>query len=573
VKPFGNPPPASRLARWLAAVPLVQLGRGYNRAWLRHDLLAGLSVCVVMIPSVIAYAELAGLAPVHGLYGALAGMLGYACFASSRHVISGPDAALTLLAVSAIGPLSGGDPLRAASLAAAMALLCGGLLLLAAALHLGAIADFLSKPVLIGYLSGAALILVSTQFGKLFGISLGETQFFPLLWELGARFGESHRLTLGLGAGFIGLLELLRRKAPRVPGALVVFVLAIGVSALFDLERRGVRVIGPVASGLPGLCIPSVTLRDLQLLLPAAVGIALLTFPEGILLARAFASKHRYDIHPNQELIALAASNVASGLFQGFSVGASQSRTTVNDATGARTQLAGLLGAAALALFLVFLAPLLRFLPTVALAAILISAGLHLVEFEAYRSLLRVSRHSGLIAVLVTVGVLVVGVIPGMLIGVAFSLVHVLGKLARPIDVVLREVPGTGQFHDLGEAPEAVTVPGLIAYRFYAPLFFANAGYFVERVRELIAASPTPVRWFVVDVQAVTDIDVTAAEALLRLAEDLQAQGIALKFARANRPLREKLTRIGLGDRFGGDNLFRSVHGAIRAFRQLPDSD
>jgi SulP family sulfate permease len=505
---------------------------------------------------------------VHGLYGALAGMIGYALFASSRHVISGPDAALTLLAVSAIGPLAEGDPGRAAALAAALALLCGALLLLAAALRIGAIADFLSKPVLIGYLSGAALILVSTQLGKLFGVRLTETGFFPLLWELAFRLGKSHGLTLGLGAGFILLLEVMRRVAPKVPGALVVFVVAIAGSAYFRLESHGVDVTGAVVGGLPGLRIPVITLRDAQLLLPAAIGIALLTFPEGILLARAFGSKHRYDIRANQELIALAASNLASGLFQGFSVGASQSRTTINDAAGARTQLAGLLAAGALALFLVSLASLLRFLPTVALAAILISAGVHLVEIAAYRSLLRVSRNSALIALLVTIGVLVVGVIPGMLIGVAFSLIHVLEKLARPIDAVLREVPGTGKYHDLGEAPEAVTVPGLIAYRFYAPLFFANAGHFVERVRGLIVASPMPVRWFVVDVQAVTYIDVTAAEALLRLAEDLQAQGIALKFARANRPLREKLARIGLDERFGGGNLFGSVHAAVRAFQQ-----
>ncbi len=523
-----------------------------------------------MIPSVIAYAELAGLQPVHGLYAALAGMVGYAIFASSRQVVAGPDAAITLLVAAAIAPLAAGNPSRASALAATIALLGGGLMLLAAWLRAGVVADFLSKPVLVGYLTGAALILVSTQLGKLFGIRTNEQDFFPLIGEVARRVREAHPLTLGLGVGLIALLELLRRYSPRVPGALVVFVVALAASLLFGLEHRGVRVVGNVPSGLPNFRLPIVTMQDIREVLPAAAGIVMLTFPEAVLLARALAARNQYEIRPNQELVALCASNVAAGLFGGFSVGASQSRTTVNDASGGKTQLASLIAAAALALFLLFLTPILRPLPTVALASILIFAGVHLIEVHAYRFLFRISRRGFGVALAVTAGVLVVGVVPGILIGVIASLIYLLARLARPLDVVLREAPGSGRFHDLGDAPEAETIPGLIAYRFYAPLFFANAEYFVQRVRELINASPHAVKWFLVDMQAVWEIDVTAADALTRLAGELSQRGVSLRIARANRPLREVLERLGLREKLGDADLtyFPSVHAAVEAFRR-----
>ncbi len=553
---------------WSNYFPLAQLPRDYRREWLRGDLLAGISVCLVMIPSVIAYAELAGLPSIQGLYAALAGVLGYALFASSRQVIAGPDAAITLLVGTGIGAFVADDPSRAPALAAMVALLGGGLMLVASRLKIGVVADFLSKPVLVGYLTGAALILVSTQLGKLFGIKIAAHDFFLVVRELAGRLRETQVPTLALGLGLIVLLEILRRFSPRIPGALVAFVLAMAVSAALKLPERGVAVIGEVPRGLPGFKLPVVSLEVIRDLLPAAVGIALLTFPEGILLARAFAARKREQVRPNQELLALAAANLAAGMFQGFSVGASQSRTTVNEATGGRTQLSSLVAAGALVLFLLFLTPVLKSLPVVALAAILIFSGVHLVEVEAYRSLFGISRAGFVLAVLVTAGVLVVGVIPGILIGVMLSLIVLLGQLARPADAVLREVAETGEFHDTGDETGVPCVPGLVAYRFYAPLFFANADYFIERIRGLVAASPVPVRWVLVDMQAVTNIDVTAAEAVSRLKEELGQRGIALKIARANRPLRERLQRIGLGEHLAEENLFPSVHAAVAAFRR-----
>lgn len=554
--------------RGLSFLPLVGTLRTDPRNWLRSDVLAGISVCIVMIPSVIAYAELAGLPPVHGLYAALVAMIGYALLASSRQVIAGPDAALTLLVAAAVGPLSGGDASKAVTLAAVMALLCGVLMLLAAVIKLGAVADLLSRPVLVGYLTGAAVILVSTQLGKLFGIANREHDLLPLVTELVRRVRDTHVPTFALGMGLIGLLAVMQRFAPRVPGALVASAIALLLSVLFNLESLGVRVVGDVPSGLPTFRVSRVSLSELQVLVPAAAGIVMLAFPEGILLARAFGSKNRYEIRPNQELIALAVANLAAGLFQGFPSGASQSRTSICDATGGRTQIVSLVAAGTLALFLLLLTPLLKFLPTVALASILIVAGMRLIELREYRLLFRVAQRDFWLAVTVAAGVLVVGVIPGIVIGVAISLIHVLVRLARPLDAVLRPVPGTGRFHDLGDGGEEQTVPGLIAYRFYAPLFFANAEHFVRRIRELIAASPCPVQWIVVDMQAVWDIDVTAADVCARLGEELRQAGIFVAIARANRPLRERLKRIGLVEKLGEPAYYPSVHAAIEEFER-----
>jgi SulP family sulfate permease len=309
---------------------------------------------------------------------------------------------------------------------------------------------------------------------------------------------------------------------------------------------------------------------DLRSLLPGAIGIALLTFPDGILLARAFANKNGYDVQPERELRALAVANLAAGLFQGFPVGASQSRTAVNDAAGGRTQLASLVATAALVPFLLLLTPLLRLLPMVALGAIVIFAGVQLVDLEEYARLYRVGRLSFVNGLLVTLGVLVIGVVPGIVVGVMLSLIVLLGRLARPPDAVLQRLPGTASFHDVGDETATETVPGLIAYRFYAPLVFANADHFMQRVRGLVAVRRGRVRCVVIDVQAVTEIDVTAAEMLQRLGAELEAEGIAFKFARANRPLRVQVERLGLGAHLDRSTVFPSVHAAIEAFLGEP---
>lgn len=554
---------------WQRLLPGWSALSQYRREWLGGDILAGISVCVIMIPSVIAYAGLMGLPPQHGLYAALVPLIIYALLGSSRQVIVGPDIAISLLIASTIGPLAAGDPARAAVLAAVLAILSGVLLLLAARAKLGVIADFLSKPVLVGYMTGAALILVASQLDKLFGVELRSGDFFPRLFELGLKLRNAHLLTMCLGAGCLAALIALRRVAPRLPAALVVCAGAVLLSKSFHLEGRGVAVVGTFPRGLPAPAVPAVNWRELHSLATASIGIALLTYTEGILLARAFAAKSGYEVSPNQELVALGFADIAAGLFQGFSITGSQARTTVNDAAGAKTQLSSVVAAITLALFLIFLTPLIAPLPQVALAAVLIFAGFGLVEFEVMARIYRFYPRSAVVAALTTLSVLIVGVVPGIIFGVALSLLGLISRISHPPDAVLHEVPGHG-FHDVGTEFPGQTVPGLLAYRFYAPLLFPNASHFVERVRKVLHDCPKPPRWFLLDAQAITDIDVTAVEALHSINEELGRQGIALKIAHANPPLRALLTRTGLAAEIGADSFFSSVHECVAAFQKLP---
>jgi sulfate permease, SulP family len=556
---------ATRAPALIRFIPGLSLFRNYRSAWLLPDILAGISVCVVMIPSVIAYAGLMGLPPQHGLYAALIPLVVYAFFGSSRQVIVGPDIAISLLIASAIGPLANGNPDRAAVLAATVALLSGLLLLLGAPVKIGAVADFLSKPVLVGYMTGAALILMASQVNKVFGISLKNNDFFPRLGELALKLNETHWATLAFGLGLLALLIALKRIAPRSPAALFVCILAVIASIAFHLDQYGITTVGKFPSGLPNFSLPEISWTDIHTLFPAAVGIALLTYTEGILLARAFAAKNGYEVNPNQELVALGLADVFTSFFQGFAITGSQARTTLNDSAGGKTQLASLVAAATLALSLLFLTPLMAQLPVVALAVILIYAGFGLVEFDAMKRIYRYYPKSAVISALTTIGVLAAGVIPGILIGVALSLLGLINRVSNPHDAVLSAVPGHG-FHDLGDLSQSTTIPGLIAYRFYAPLLFPNAGHFVARVRAIIAASPTPIRWFLLDAQAITDIDVTAAEALHGLTLELRERGIALKIAHANPPLRKILQKIGFAGEISEESFYPSVHECVAAF-------
>ena len=527
--------------------------------------MAGVSVCVVMIPSVIAYARLMGLPPECGLYAALVPLLVYPLLSSSRQVIVGPDIAISLLMASAIAPLANGDAGHAAMLAATLALMSGLLLALGARAGIGAAADFLSKPVLVGYMTGAALILVASQLSGLLGVSLTNTDFFPRLAEAARKFKDVNAATVVFGAALILVLLALRRFAPKIPAALVVCVAAIAVSRLFELEDRGVAVVGRFPGGLPGFRFPTPEWREIQSLLPAAIGITLLTYTEGILLARAFAAKNGYEVNPNRELAGLGLADICTGMFQGFCITGSQARTTINDATGGKTQVASLVAAAMLAMFLLFLTPLLAHLPVVALAAVLIHGGVSLIEIDGMRRIYRYYPRAAAVAALTTAGVLAAGVVPGILVGVVLSLLGLINRMSHPPGSVLREIAGHG-FHDLGDAGRGQTIPGLVAYRFYAPLVFCNCGYFGQHVRELIANSPTPVRWFLLDAQAITDIDVTAVEAIHELHKEMRAKGIALKIAHANPPLRAILERTGLEREIGEASFFSSVHDCASAF-------
>ena len=559
---------ASFLKNLPSALPLLATLRDYRLAWLSKDAIAGLSACIVSIPSVIAYAELVHLPAITGLYAALAAAIGYALFSSSRHVIAGPDAAIGLLAGSAILPLSGGDPARIVMLAAVLSLLSGAVLILAARLKLGVIADLLSRPVLIGYLNGASLVLIATQLGKMFGIKTEGEEFFEIVLTVIEQLPETHLATFAFGVVLVGVLVALARWLPRVPGALALCTVAIAITFALDLGSHGVALVGKVPSGLPHLNIPKLRWADIAALAPAAVAIAFLAFSDGILLAQTFAEKNGYEVRPNRELVALGSANILAGLWQGFPVSASQSRTSIVDSAGGKTQVAQLVLAAGLLLFLFFLTGLIALLPKVALGAILIVTAIGMLEVASLSALYKVDRIEFAIGMGVTLAILIAGVVPGIILGLLLSLIAVLVEISRPDDAVLRRLKSDGKFHHCAEDDDAETVPGLLIYRLYAPLIFANARHVMTRIRTLVAAADPPVKWLVIDAQAIHDMDVTAAQRFAELHQELADDGVDVKIADAPRPFLDELARVGLSEEIGRQDFFVSVKKAAEAFEQ-----
>ena len=558
-----TPDPTSRLARWLPGV--AQLA-GYSRADLRGDAAGGLAACVVMIPSVLAYAELAGVRPEAGLYAALGAMIAYALFATSRKVIVGPDTTIALLAGSVIAPLAMGDPARATALAATLALMAGALLVLASRLELGNVADMLSTPVLVGYAAGAALVLVGTQLPVLMGVALPRDPFFYRVYDALQALPDAHWPTLALGVALLAFVLVLSRVAPRAPAALLACIGAVLASIAFGLRARGVVHLQPLPEGFPAPSLPSLALTDLQSLAPGAIALAVLIFAEGILLARTLAARNRDPVDPDAELRALGASNIAAALVSGFPVGSSTSRSVTADAAGMRTQVAQWIVVLLLFVFVVYFAHVLVALPRVALSAILVAAGIRLLDTAAMRRLFALDRKAFGLALAVTLGVLILGVLPGVLLGVALSLARVLLEVSRPRDALLRRLPADRRFHDLDDDQPGEAPAGILVYRLYAPLVFANARHVAERLRELVDATSPPVRCVVLDLQAVAYVDVTALETLREVYEEFETRGIDVRFARANRPLREQLARW-LGDhRLGRERFFPSASAAVDDF-------
>jgi len=556
-------PHSTGVARWLPGI--AQLLH-YPRGALRGDALAGLSVCVVMVPSVLAYAELAGVAPQAGLYAALGAMVAYAVFASSRRIIVGPDTTIALLAGSVIIPLAAGDPARAGELAALLALLTGALLIVAGRFGLGTVADLLSTPVLVGYANGAALILVGTQLPVLLGVALPRDAFVYRVYDAVVALPHAHSATFVLGIALIALILLAGRFAPRAPAALLACIAAIGASWALDLPARGVVHLKPLAATFPAPALPRITLADLQALAPGALALALLVFAEGVLLARTLAAKNREAVDPDGELKALGAANLAAGMVSGFPVGASTSRSVTGDANGGQTQLAQWIAAALLVAFVLYLAPALDALPRVALSAILIAAGVRLFDTRELSTLYELDRRAFGLAIAVTLGVLLLGVLPGVLLGVTLAVARVLVEVARPRDALLRRLPTDRRFHDLADDEGGSTTPGVLVYRLYAPLIFANARHVADRLRALADDGEPPLACIVLDLQAVTQIDVTALATLRDLYAELEGRGIDVRFARANRPLREQMTRW-LGDhRLGAERFFPSASAAVDDF-------
>lgn len=549
--------------RWL---PGLAQFTPYPRDALRPDLVAGAAVAIVMIPSVLAYSEILGVPPELGLYSALGSMVCYALFASSRKVIVGPDTTVALLAAATLAPLAAGDPLRAAVLASILALLTAVLLFVAARFDLGAVADLLSKPVLVGYANGAAVILVVSQLGAMTGTTLPRDALLHKLVDFAQAVHLVHGPTLLLGLALVALLLALRTFAPRMPGPLVGVAVGIAAAALLDLPAQGVAMLRPLQAGLPTPHLPEVRLADLRALVPGALAVAFLVFAEGTVLAQTLAARRRDPFEANTELAALGMANLGSALMGGYNVGASGSRSITADAAGGRTQLTQWVAVGILLAFVLVLAPLIGRMPRVALSAILVVAGIGMLDFAATRVLAKLDRRSLLLSLAVSGGVLVVGVLAGVLLGIALAVTRAVIDMARPRDALLRRRNGDKHFHDLDDDEPGTAPPGVIVYRLYAPLVFANARHVAQRVRALVETAETRTRCLVLDLQAVTHVDVTAAEVLVDLHDELQASGIELRFARANRPLREQLTAWLADHEIARERFFPSAHAAVEDF-------
>lgn len=550
-------------------IPGLALIKSFSPALLRTEFVVAITVFAVLVPSAMAYGDLAGVTPVAGLYVALGAMVMYALFGSSKQVIMGPEATAAIMTASAVAPLAGGDAARYAALAALLALLVGVVSLLARLARLGFITDLLSKPVLVGYIFGATLIVIGSQLGKMFGITLESDKFFQQVIELVTRLNETHLLTFAIGAVSMVVLLIVRRVNRKLPGPLIVVVVAIIASALLGWEAQGVKVVGPVPSGLPQVTIPAFTASDVLALLPAALALMILIYADEILTSRVFASKHAQKVDANQEFIGIGAANIAAGFLTGFPAALSASRTTVNDQMGGKTQWVGLIAAALVVIFLLFLTPLLAPLPTATLGAIIIVASLGLIDIAAFRFLRQVRRTEFWLAIVTAFGVLCVGVLWGILVAVVLSLILILYRISRPHDALLDDVDAAGGtvYRGVVDKETALTEPGLIVYRFDAPLVFANAAFFTERLEGLVANAGPGLRCVILDAEPISDFDSTAAEALETLDADLERVGADLWIARANASLRQLLTATGLTTRLGAEHMYPSVRAAVAAYR------
>jgi high affinity sulfate transporter 1 len=555
-------------SRWTSCLPLLGVLRHYNPSWLRGDISAGVAVVCVAVPIGLAYSQLASLPPVVGLYATLLPMVIYALLGSSRQLVVGPDSATVALVGAVIIPLTD-DPQQRIALAAMLSLMVGVLSIGAGVARLGFIADFLAKPVLVGYLNGVALTIMAGQMGKLLGYTAQGQGFFRLVYDLLSKIGQTHLPTLIVGSVALAVLFAMKRIAPKVPTPLVIVVGGIVASKLLGLEGMGIKVAGSVPAGLPPFAFPMVPTEHFGALATGALGVALMSFSSGVLTARSFASRGGYTVDANREFISLGLANIGAGLSQGFAISGADSRTAVADSAGGKTQLGQLFAAIGLALVLLFLTKPLAYLPTPALAAVLVVAVSGLLQIDTVRWLSKVSRPEFRLCLLTTLGVITMGMGPGVMVAVILSLIMILMRASRPPDAILGAIPGERGHVDLAENHEAAATPGLVIYRYDASLLFFNAPYFQSRLTEVISSHPD-LRWLVVDMGAVTLLDTTGFDVLARIQQKLAAEGKTLAFARARGRTLKMMDRTGLVERVGEGRFFRTVDEAAAAFA---DSD
>jgi len=556
--------------RWTRWLPGLATLRQYQAKWLPHDIVAGLVLATMLVPVGIAYAVASGVPGIYGLYGTIVPLLAYALFGPSRILVLGPDSSLAAVILGVVFPLSGGDPLRAVALASMMAIVSGIACILAGLARLGFITELLSKPIRYGYMNGIALTVLISQLPKFFGFSIEGNGPLRELWAIAQAIlkGKANWTAFAVGAGTLAVILLLKNNR-RVPGILIAVVGATAIVGILDLALRAdVSVLGPLPQGLPAFTIPWTTYTDIVPVVIGGLAVALVSFADTSVLSRTYAARTGTNVDPNQEMVGLGAANLAAGFFQGFPISSSSSRTPVAEAAGARTQLTGVVGALAVALLLLAAPNLLQNLPAAALAAVVIASAIGLFEVTDLMRIFRIQRWEFWLSIVCFVGVAVLGAIPGIGLAVAIAVIEFLWDGWRPHSAVLGRPNDVEGYHDITRYPEARQIPGLVLFRWDAPLFFANAELFKERVLDAVARSPSPVRWVVVAAEPVTSVDITAADALAELDETLHSAGTELCFAELKDPVKDKLKRFGLFVQIGEGYFFPTIEAAVRRYVQ-----
>jgi high affinity sulfate transporter 1 len=556
---------------WAERVPGLRLARSYERSWLPKDIVAGLVLSALLVPQGMAYAQLAGLPPVTGLYTSILCLIGYAVFGPSRVLVLGPDSSLGPMIAATIAPLllSGGDPTRAVALASMLAVIVGVVMVVAGLAGFGFVADLLSKPTQIGYMNGLALTIIVGQLPKLFGFStdanglVAETSAFLS----GLFAGEANRTAALIGVTALAGILLLNRFIPKVPSVLVVVALTAVAVNLFDLQAQGVDTIGVLPQGLPAFTIPHVTWGDLPPLVLGALAIAVVALADTMSTASSFAARKGVRVEGNQEMIGIGAANIAAGAFQGFPVSTSGSRTAVADQAGSRSQVTGIVGAVVIAVVLLFANSLMQYVPQPTLGAVVIAAAVSLTDVAGVRRLWLQRRTEFLLSVVALLGVALLGVLPGILVAVGLSILNVFRRTWWPHQAELGRVEGIAGMHDTESYPDAARLPGLVVYRFDAPLIFANARSFGETVREMAERDPT-LRWIVIAAEPITDVDTTAADMLEELDTWLNARDVSLVFAEMKDPVRTKIERYGLTRTIAPEHFLPTVDEAVAEYKR-----
>jgi SulP family sulfate permease len=547
-------------------VPGTALLTDYESAWWKPDTLAALSLWAVLIPQSMAYAQLAGVPAVYGLYTAFAAMIGYALFGTSRVLNQGPESAVAIVTAATLMPLVAGDGDQYILFASVLAILVGIWAVVGGFARLGFITRYISRPILTGYIVGSAWLIVISQLPALFGISVDEDDYYTALGALVRNLGETNMWTLGLGASLIALIYVLKAVIPKFPAYLIAAIVATVVVAVFNLEDVGVTVVGDIQSGIPLPKIPFIPLGDiLSLILPAA-GIALLAYADSVVTAESLARPAGHKIDADQEFFGLGMASIFSGFFQGFPVNGSQTRSVVLADAGARTQMSGLISSLLVVLTLLLLTPAFEILPNVALAAIVIVAGIGLLDVPELKRLWRIQKADFVLTMVTALAVVVIGMLPGILIAVVLSLLDVARRSSAPHTAILVQVPDTDTFRDIDHVKEGQTIPGLLVYRFDAPLFFANVSVMTDELSDLVAVAEPPYEWILIDAESIHDMDTTAVQGLKELIEDLDDAGITLAFARLRNAVRVVMTSAGLLEMIGDENVYLEIDDGVTTF-------